>query len=327
MSEKQKATVWLIGTGPMSIEYAKVLKALDKPFVVIGRGQASADNFIQETGIQPVVGGLTNFLEHVDYKPEKVIVAVGIENLAEICASLIGFGAEEILLEKPGFAYPDELTDLLRLKKNSATKIFLAYNRRFYASVRKAKEMIEEDGGVSSFSFEFTEWSHVIRNLKKDKAEHQTWFLGNSTHVIDTAFYLAGEPAELSAYVKGALDWHPASSIFSGAGITINNALFSYQANWEGPGRWVIEIITKKRRIIFKPIETLQVQEIGSVAVNPVELNNELDLSFKPGVYLQVSLFLNGHTEDFCKLEEQARMVEKYYTRMSGYDYFKRKKD
>lgn len=319
MSEKQKVTVWLIGTGLMSIEYAKVLKALDKPFVVIGRGQASADNFVRETGIQPIVGGLTNFLEHVDYKPEKVIVAVGIESLAEICASLIGFGAEEILLEKPGFAYPDELTDLLRLKKNSATKIFLAYNRRFYASVRKAKEMIEEDGGVSSFTFEFTEWSHVIKNLKKNKAEHQTWFLGNSTHVIDTAFYIAGKPIELSVYVKGTLDWHPSSSIFVGAGVSQGGAFFSYHANWEAPGRWGIELLTKNHRFILKPLEILQIQKNGSINIEKLEINDELDIKFKPGLLLQTKSFLDNDFNSFCTIDEQKMMVDNFYLKMANY--------
>jgi predicted dehydrogenase len=319
MQEKSDC-VWLIGTGLMGVEYAKVLKELNIDFVVIGRGQANADKFQLETGIKPIIGGLSLFLSRVDYKPEKVIIAVGIENLAEICCSLIRFGIKQILLEKPGFAYPTELKEILTLKQENEVAIYLAYNRRFYESVRKAKELIMEDGGVVSFSFEFTEWSHIVGKLKKDKAEHNTWFLGNSTHVIDTAFYLAGEPVQLTAYVGGGLEWHPSSSIFSGAGITKTNALFSYQANWEGPGRWSIDIVTKKRRLIFRPIETLQIQEIGSINIIPIELNDKWEKIFKPGLFLQVNSFLNNQVEDFCTLEYQANIYNKYYARMSGYD-------
>jgi hypothetical protein len=49
--------VLLIGTGPMGVEYAKVLQALNIEFVVVGRGIHSAAQFAAETGLQPTVGG------------------------------------------------------------------------------------------------------------------------------------------------------------------------------------------------------------------------------------------------------------------------------
>ena len=76
--------------------------------------------------------------------------------------------------------------------------------------------------------------------------------------------------------------------------LLIKNALFSYHANWEAPGRWSVEILTPKHRLYFKPMETLQIQEIGSVAVNPVQIDDTLDKEFKPGLYLQVKSFLDG---------------------------------
>lgn len=315
----KSSDIWLIGTGQMSIEYAKVLKSLNTDFKVIGRGETSAKFFETETGIKPFIGGLDKFLMHSSHLATKAIIAVGIESLSEVCKKLIHHGVREILLEKPGFAYPAELNDLLEVTNNNSAKVYLAYNRRFYASVARAQELINEDGGVTSFSFEFTEWSHIIRGLKKEKAEHHNWFLGNSTHVIDTAFYLGGKPAELVSFTKGSLDWHPSSSVFAGAGISQSGALFSYQANWEGPGRWVAEFITNKRRLIFKPMETLQVQEIGSVSINPVEINNQLDIDFKPGIYRQIEAFLNNNLEKFCMLGEQAWMVNQFYLKMGGY--------
>ncbi len=312
-------TIWLIGTGLMGIEYAKVLKALNVRYIAIGRGEISAKRFEMETGHPAITGGLDNFLATNPELPDAAIVAVGIEALTETAIKLLNYNIPNILQEKHGVGYPSEIDSLVNLTFEKKAHVLLAYNRRFYSSIIKAQEIILADEGVTSFSFEFTEWSHMISPLKKTKVEHNTWFLGNSTHVIDTAFYLGGKPRELAAFFKGGLDWHPSSSIFSGAGISEYGALFSYQANWEAPGRWVVEICTKKHRLIFKPMETLQIQNIGSVLVEQVEVDNHLDKEFKPGIYLQTEAFLKGDYSKFCTIQEQKIFLDNVYKKMSGY--------
>lgn len=312
-------TIWIIGTGLMGIEYAKVLNALNLNYTAVGRGELSAKKFETETGHKVLIGGLDKFLATKPAIPDAAIVAVGIEALTETAMKLLKYGVLNILQEKPGVGYPSEIDSFVDLVIEKKANVLLAYNRRFYSSVIKAKEIILEDGGVSSFNFEFTEWSHIINTLEKTKVEHNTWFLCNSTHVIDTAFYLGGKPIKLAAFFKGGLDWHPASSIFSGAGITESDALFSYHANWEAPGRWVIEICTKKHRLIFKPMESLQIQDIGSVAIQQVIIDDHLDKEFKPGFFLQTKHFINEDFSKFCSIQEQKYMIETFYNKMSGY--------
>jgi len=303
----------------MSIEYAKVLTALGCSYTAIGRGKPNCENFFSKTGSVAISGGLEEYLKTKPLAPEAAIVAVGIEALAATTKQLLQHNVKYILLEKPGVADAEEINELCDLAKQKKANILLAYNRRFYASVRKAKALIEADGGISSFQFEFTEWSHKIRELQKDPAEQKNWFLGNSTHVIDTAFYLGGKPVEISTYAKGGLNWHPASSVFAGAGVSERGALFSYNANWEAPGRWVIEMLTRKHRYIFKPIEKLQVQEIGSVEIKPVELDDRVDMDFKPGLYLQTKAFLEKDQSEFCNIFEQQEAIKKFYKRMANY--------
>jgi len=208
---------------------------------------------------------------------------------------------------------------LIEVVNETNSTLLLAYNRRFYSSVLKAQEIILEDGGVKSFNFEFTEWSHSIKTLVKTKAELQTWFLGNSSHVIDTAFYLGGKPKNICCFVSGSLDWHPKSSNFVGAGETQYGALFNYQANWAAPGRWVIEIITEKHRLLFKPLEKLQIQNIGSVLTDPVVLDDMLDTRYKPGLYLQTKNFIFGNYSRFCDIHEQNLSLDNFYLKMSNY--------
>ena len=234
------------------------------------------------------------------------------------------FDKFKIGFKKTTSAFTDGLKDII-VKKDIDDKTldqieeYLIQSDVGLIAASEIKEIIAQDGGLSSFNFEFTEWSHIIETLVKDPAEHQNWFLGNSTHIIDTAFFLAGEPKSLSAFYKGSLKWHPSSSIFAGAGETVNGALFSYQANWESPGRWVIEVLTKKHRLIFKPIETLQIQEIGSVALNAVKINDELDIKYKPGLFLQTKSFLDNKNDSLISIIDQKRMIDNFYLKMSGY--------
>jgi len=305
----------------MAIDYAKVLDDLSVDYLVIGRGETSAEAFREETGAAVITGGLQEFLRSNPAVPVKAIVTVDIASLSDTTNRLLEFGIQEILLEKPGVGYPQEIRELVSNTRMKKANVLLAYNRRFYASVRRAKEIILEDGGVTSFNFEFTEWSHVVGSMDKTKTEHNNWFIGNSSHIIDTAFYLGGKPKKIAAFYKGEneLDWHPASSIYAGAGVTELGALFSYHANWIGPGRWVIELLTRKHRLIFKPIEQLQIQEIGSVAVKPAEgVDYSIDENFKPGLHKQTTAFLSGEYGEFCDVFEQEEALD-YYKKMSNY--------
>ena len=195
----------------------------------------------------------------------------------------------------------------------------IAYNRRFYSSVSKAKEIIIEDGGVSSFLFEFTEWSHIIESLQKADGVKEKWLLSNSTHVIDLVFYLCGFPLRLHTLRDREDSWHPSGTVFSGCGQTINGALFSYHADWDAPGRWSVEVLTRKRRIVLCPLEKLEVITKGSVKKESVKLDDQLDHLYKPGLFLQVNAFINGDFSQLCLLEQQVRNIKEIYNPIAGY--------
>lgn len=320
----ENKSIWLIGTGQMAIDYAKVLTGLKKQFVVIGRGDEKAKAFEVATGIKPFIGGIEKYFIEGNKAPDFVINSVGIDKLTEVTTCLIKNGCKNILLEKPGVAYASEINALALLSSENNTNVYLAYNRRFYQSVITAKKIIEEDGGVKSFNFEFTEWSHQIEAIKhiKTQAELQNWFLGNSTHVIDLAFYLGGKPEKIAAFVggKNEIEWHNKSCNYSGAGISETGALFSYHANWKAPGRFSVEILTNRHRLIFRPLEKLQIQNIGSVAINFVEgVDYSLDEQFKPGLFMQTKAFLENTLTDFIDIKEQQNRINNFYLQMGGY--------
>lgn len=310
--------VWLIGSGGMAVDYAKVLNSLAVTTTVIGRGSASAKIFTKKVELPVVVGGLDAYIQTKPKIPSSAIIAVGVEELAGTLRSLLDYGVLHILVEKPGVLTKEELVRMATLAKAKSARVQIAYNRRYYASTLRALELIEEDGSVMSMHFEFTEWGHEIRDLKKAEGVKDAWFLANSTHVVDLAFYLAGAPSEINTYTAGSLDWHQSSAIFAGAGRTNTGAVFSYQANWDAPGRWGLEVITSNYRIIFRPMESLQIMRKGSVNIEPVELDDRLDKEFKPGLYEQTRRFLGGERQGSCTLEDQLSLWDTY-CRMAGY--------
>jgi predicted dehydrogenase len=311
--------LWMIGAGPMARDYAKVLQGQGRTCVVIGRGEESARAFAQHTGIEAHPGGLASALGRSS-APREAIVTVGVEQLAPAAEALIGAGTRRILLEKPGGLHLGELQSLGAKARATGAEVWIAYNRRFYASVRKAREWIEADGGVVSCFFEFSELSHRIAPLQKAAGVKEHWVLGNSSHVIDLAFWLCGRPSQWSVWQDGSLPWHPAAARFAGSGITERGSLFSYLAEWEGPGRWGLELNTRERRLFLRPMEQLQQMQVGTVQIEPVELEDALDQQYKPGLYAQVEAFLTGHgRENLCSLEDQVTAVADY-TRMAGYE-------
>lgn len=304
----------------MAVDYVQVLAGLGVEVQVIGRGEESANIFYEKTGILPITGGLGSVDLTVLSQYEAAIIAVGIEQLAECTMMLMKAGVRKILSEKPGAISEKELLDLNQTAIALGVELFIGYNRRFYQSVIEAKRLIEEDDGVTSFNFEFTEWSHKIEPLQKNEGVKENWFLGNSTHVVDMAFYLGGRPVEMYSYSNGQLSWHEKSN-FAGAGTSENSALFNYQANWESAGRWCIDILTKKNRYIFKPLESLQIQKKGTIHVEHLELSEELDKAYKPGLYKQVESFITGENHGLKTIAEQLKDWYLYRTILQGGSY------
>lgn len=309
--------IWIIGAGVIAREYAKILKSLDTEFICIGRGEQSAKAFEEATGTSVITGGLNNYLSTSPDLPEAAIVATNAEQLANTTIELVKNGVKRILCEKPGFNNPSELEDVFAAAKEKGAEVYYAYNRRFFAATLAAEKVIEEDGGLLSFNFEFTEWRHVIAKSLRSIEVKKNWFYANSTHVVDLAFFLGGNPVEMTCFSKDKSDFNEPIN-FAGAGRTDKDVLFCYNANWNAPGRWAVELLTEKHRIYLKPMEQLQLQDKASVKVYPVEIDDHLDKEFKPGFYLETKAFLEKDTARLCSLENQYDHVNRFYKRMMG---------
>ena len=263
MENNLNKNVILIGPGGIAKDYAKVLKALPINAIALGRNKEKCAIFEKETDLKCSTVSIDDFLKTIDIVNTYFIISVNTENLGEVIRKLINHKAKHILVEKPAGINKEDIKLTIDLLKNTSIKPYVAYNRRFYSSFQKAIDLIKEQGGLLSFSFEFTEWAHEIEKLDKTKEALENWFLGNSSHVIDIAFFIGGAPKKMSSFVSGGISWHPSAAQFSGAGVTNKGALFNYQANWDSSGRWGVEFNTVKGKLILRPLEKLFFQKKG----------------------------------------------------------------
>ena len=311
--------VLVVGSGAMAKEYLKVLQALNAPVTVVGRSKSGAEAFERDTGLAVLTGGLEANIETLDITSfSHCIVTTNVTQLYGNVCSLLQAGAKKILVEKPFVLDQEQLDNACRLAKANSADVFIAYNRRFFSSVIKAREIIEADGGLEMVKFDFTEWAHVIEGLEKDAHEKARWLLANSTHVIDLAFHFAGTPKALTAYRAGALGWHPSAKIFSGAGISQQDVLFSYGSDWGSAGRWWLELFTPLRKLRLCPMEKLLETRKGTVVEQEITLDDEVEKAFKPGLYRQTEQFLSANTGDLCGLSE-LRQKFPYFCEIAGY--------
>ena len=310
--------IWLIGSGLMAKDYCRVLQSLKIPFNVVGRGKNSATTFKQKTGKDVFIGGINKALNNFKTPPKNAIIAVSVDQLKDVAINLMTQGTKNILIEKPAGINLNQIEEINDCSKQYSAKVWVAYNRRFYSSTIKVRDIINEDGGAKSMQFDFTEWPHVISELSIPANVKSNWLLCNSSHVIDLAFHLCGIPKEWKYWYDGTLDWHPSSSRFCGAGVTDNKVLFSYTANWNSPGRWGLEITTVKRRLILRPLEKLFIQYPKSVDIKLCDVKSRLDNNFKPGLYLQTKNFINNELTYFCSIEEHLTKA-RLYSNIAGY--------
>ena len=121
--------LWLVGSGSIALEYAKVLKELKVNYFVIGRGKQSAQRFNSITKTDVFIGGLSKFLRTKPQIPKKVINCVSIEQLQSTSLELLKYGVKNILLEKPGGCSIQEINELNKNSKKRRLHICLRTRR------------------------------------------------------------------------------------------------------------------------------------------------------------------------------------------------------
>lgn len=300
-----KKICWLIGAGLMAEHYSLALTAHKFDFKVFGRGLNSATEFTKNTGIEVDRSKIGIELKNLYEIPFFAIVAVNIVELFSVVKPLIELGVKRILIEKPGAASINELKKLFHISRSKGIDIYIAYNRRFYDHIEILEKMIEEDGGLLSLHFEFTEHIQKIEALNKDPDELSEWMIANSSHVIDLAFFIAGNPLSISAFARGGLDWYKYGDRFVGSGYTNKNVLFTYNSNWRGPGNWSLNFVTINRRFNLSPLESLFFKTHGDKDYIEYKIEKKNNPNIKDGLFNMLEDFFSDKPNNLKSIKDQ----------------------
>jgi predicted dehydrogenase len=307
----QRKKVLVIGAGYIAREYCKALSAMNvRDVTVISRSDKSAKECRDSFGYSCYSGGYSGNKPITTKIFDLAIIALPIHELRKTADYLVECGQNNILIEKPASLFSSELEQWSHDASQKSVRVRVAFNRLMYPNLWKLKELTNEDGGISSCTYTFTEWIHTINFDKEEKASYERWGISNSLHVISMAHSLIGLPRDLAPFQWGNLPWHPTGSKFVGSGITGDDIPFSYHADWNSAGRWGIEVMTRKNAYRLIPLEDLYICKKGSVIWEKVPFEAAFP-SVKQGIAEEVAVMLSP------ELEKAIEMVS--LQRASGY--------
>ena len=308
----ENKSVLIIGGSDLAKQYALASKRLGvRDLTIITKTGKLLSKFCDEQKIKLIVGGFENNLTSVK-KKDLVIVAPPLHLTIAAAKLAIESNQDNVLIEKPGSLYPDELLSLQ--SQLSSQDIRVAYNRLVYPNLHCLKELVQKEGGITSCRFTFTERLSSI-DFEKDTPEvYQRWGISNSLHVITMALDLIGMPREIHPYQYGQLEWHPSGSIFVGTGITEKNIPFSYHADWGSGGRWGIEVNTHENSYQLVPLEELYSCPRDKGVWNKIEFEKAFS-DIKQGIVEEVAIMLNEKNEHKSMLPTLEKTAE--YNRLA----------
>ena len=315
----ESKSVLIIGGSDLVNQYILALTKLKvKDITVIAKTGKKINEVSKKVGTKVHTGGFEENLGKMD-KMDLVVVAPDIPLIISAANLAIENGQTNILIEKPGSLYPEEL---LSLKEKIGSQIVrVAYNRLVYPNLHKLKELVEEEGGITSCRFTFTERISVIDFEKYKPEVYNRWGISNSLHVITMAMELIGMPREIFPRKYGGLDWHKVGNIFVGTGISEKNIPFSYHADWGSGGRWGIEVNTKENSYQLIPLEEIYACKKNTGNWTKVQFNSAFP-DVKQGIAEEVAIMLSSNEKEKSMLPSLEKAIEyvKLGERIFGYD-------
>lgn len=312
---RRRQRVLVLGVGAMAREYLRACQLLSVDAVFVGKSESGMNNFEQSTGILP-----KRRIEDVEPKDfDGVIIAVNENALSEVLLTVLQRGFSRVLVEKPGGSSIDSFSVLAKEVHQYDAQIYVAYNRRFYATVEKLLALAEEDGGIRSIHFDFTERVKQVAALSIDESIKGDWFFQNSTHLIDLVLYLAPNAVFDANRSSGGLEWHPRASTFSGSGSNPDGIHLTYNSVWGPSGGWEITARSQTKRFALKPLEKLELKYANNEL--KVFVEEELaEVGGKPGLAKMLRAFLSDGFGDrrLVTWGEQTANAVKYKSILDG---------
>lgn len=187
---------------------------------------------------------LSEFIDSV-YSFDAVLIASQASSLFPVLKSLARTNVP-ILIEKPIFVDKGQIGDLESVPNQN--KILVGYNRRYYATIQRLKEIIQQNPD-SRVHFKIPELSG-LDNIDNDMIRNIV--LGNTVHMLDLIQFCIGPKALDVRHLK-TLVKTPDTALFdvSTDGLKTCEIMFGYAENYS------IEVLANGKRFVVKPLEAI----------------------------------------------------------------------
>lgn len=192
-----------------------------------------------------------------------------------------------LLVEKPIGLDPSESRTLVAKAKQTRSPVMVALNRRFIGPIAKAKAVMAEHGGFTAVLVKGHERYDVVKSINRyTEAQLERWVYLNSIHVIDLLRFFGGDVKSVTSMSRHADRHYHAAVLFADA-----RAGF-YEATFNCPEGWAVELFSPKVKATLKPLEKLTLN-FPDNKVEEIELE-AIDKDYKPGFFLQAKAFVEG---------------------------------
>ena len=239
--------------------------------------------------------------EVLNYDLDAYLICTSVNSTLKILEKALETG-KPIFVEKP-MSY--DLNSLKRIcSHKNIDKIFVGYNRRFYETTNKLKDLCSNAKGGT-----------IVVNIPDSSIGIES-FIGNGCHMIDLLRYLIGEFEIINSIFKE--NYKKDDMQYFTALCKNDKWIISINAHSLLPANFSISVNSDKNVFELKPIEKLNIYE-GMDIIEPsqedpirqyvpkLKLSLKEDCKFKPGfnlMYKNFKYFIKNEDSNYCSFND-----------------------
>lgn len=282
----QEVRVAFVGAGAMAREHARAFA--DVPGVQLAgihsRTRSKAEDLAARLGITVVCDSVAELYE----KTQAALVVIAVSELSAraVCEAAFRFPWTVLKEKPPGYSLDEAHRIGEAAARKPGGKIFIALNRRFYASTRRVLAELAEHKGPRHIHVQDQQSRAFAKRIGHPPEIVAHWHYSCSIHLVDYFRVLArGRSARVEPLFVSGESEPPvvAAKLEFESGDT-----GLYEAIWSGPGPWAVTVTTSERRWEMRPLEDLVFQEAGSRRLVTVPPEDQ-DQRFKAGFRVQAA--------------------------------------
>ncbi len=282
--------VAVVGAGYMAKEHVMAFNDIDNVKVVgiFSRTKSKASSLASEFNIDFVTNSIENLFEKT--QADIVVNAASVFSIYDVSINLLKYPWTILIEKPPGLNYNQALNLKDEILKNNS-KVFVALNRRHYSSTRKALSLLANDNSRRVVNvLDQQDLNDPIRLGMNDLIQ-KNWMYANSIHLIDYfSIFCRGNIVN----IHSSSEWDNNNPFLVSSKLDYDSGdIGYYQAIWNAPSPWSINVINSSLRLEMKPLEKLTKQNYPNRNSIDVKIDN-VDLSFKPGLRHQAYLLVNS---------------------------------